>query len=80
MEIRVAPLYSKPIVECFIRPPELRSLSQAVRVNDSLYISGQVGVDLETGELAGGLEEQAELIFVYLVEILTAAGAGMDIL
>ena len=56
------------------KPP----LSQAVRVNDTLYISGQVGVDLETGELAGGMEEQAELIFVYLGEILAAAGAGMD--
>ena len=56
------------------KPP----LSQAVRVNDTLYISGQVGVDLETGELASGVEDQAELIFTYLGEILAAAGAGID--
>ena len=56
------------------KPP----LSQAVRVNDTLYISGQVGVELDTGELAGGVEGQAELIFNYLGEILAAAGAGID--
>ena len=56
------------------KPP----LSQAVRVNDTLYISGQVGVDLVTGELARGVEDQAELIFTYLGEILAAAGAGID--
>ena len=35
-------------------------------------------MDLETGELARGVQEQAELIFIYLGEILNAAGAGMD--
>ena len=35
-------------------------------------------MDLETGELASGVKEQAELIFIYLGEILSAAGAGMD--
>ena len=44
----------------------------------TLYISGQVGVELGTGEMARGVEAQAELIFTYLEEILRAAGAGMD--
>ena len=43
-----------------------------------IYISGQVGVELGTGEMARGVEAQAELIFTYLEEILRAAGAGMD--
>ena len=44
----------------------------------TLYISGQVGVELGTGEMARGVEAQAELIFTYLEEILRTAGAGMD--
>ena len=59
-------------------PVSKAPLSQAVRVNDTLYISGQVGVELETGELARGVKEQTELIFIYLGEILATAGAEMD--
>ena len=52
--------------------------NQAVRVDDTLYISGQIGVVLGTSQLADSLEDQVHLIFRYLDEILRVAGARLS--
>lgn len=54
--------------------PPVGPFSQAVRAGDFLFLSGQVGVD-SAGELVeGGIEAQAEQIFVNLRAVLDAAG------
>ena len=54
--------------------PPVGPFSQAVRSGDFLFFSGQVGVD-SAGELVeGGIEAQAEQIFVNLRAVLDAAG------
>lgn len=53
--------------------------SQAVRANGFLFVSGQPGVVLETGEAAGPtLAEQARQAFENLRRVLEAGGSGMD--
>ena len=53
--------------------------NQAIRVGDFVFVAGQIGVTLETGELAGGsIEEQTEQIMRNLGAILEAAGSGLD--
>ena len=53
--------------------------NQAIRVGDLVFVAGQLGVVLETAELAGAtIEEQTEQIMRNLGAILEAAGSGLD--
>lgn len=63
-----------------INPPPTQTLydnfhfSQATRVGDMIWVSGQVGLDasMSPGE---GIEEQAHLAFLALKHVLEAAGS-----
>jgi 2-iminobutanoate/2-iminopropanoate deaminase len=53
--------------------------NQAIRVGDLVFVAGQLGIELESGELAGAsVEEQTEQIMRNLGAILEAAGSGLD--
>lgn len=53
--------------------------NQAIRVGDLVFVAGQLGVSLETGQLAGaGVSEQTEQIMRNLSAILEAAGSGLE--
>jgi 2-iminobutanoate/2-iminopropanoate deaminase len=53
--------------------------NQAIRVGDLVFVAGQLGIMLETGELAGSsVEEQTEQIMQNLSAILEAAGSRLD--
>jgi enamine deaminase RidA (YjgF/YER057c/UK114 family) len=51
--------------------------SQATRVGDMIWVSGQVGIDANMRP-AQGLTEQARLAFTNLKTVLEAAGATLD--
>lgn len=55
-------------------PPAIGPYSQAVLSNGVLYISGQLGIDPVSGNMAEGFEGQANLVFANLKAILEAAG------
>ncbi|MCG8543150.1 MAG: Rid family detoxifying hydrolase [Alphaproteobacteria bacterium] len=60
-------------------PPALGPYSQGVQAGNLLFVSGQVGLDPETGELAGSdFEAQARQAFVNMRAVLAAASCGMD--
>ena len=61
-------------------PPAIGPYSQAVLSNGVLYISGQLGIDPVSGNMAEGFEEQANRVFANLKAILEAAGRGQGIL
>lgn len=53
--------------------------NQAIRAGDLVFVAGQLGIALESGELAGvGVAEQTEQIMANLGAILEAAGSGLD--
>ncbi|XP_072532090.1 2-iminobutanoate/2-iminopropanoate deaminase isoform X1 [Salminus brasiliensis] len=53
--------------------------SQAVVVDRTVYISGQLGMDVASGQLvAGGVQAQAKQALVNMGEILKAAGCGYE--
>jgi 2-iminobutanoate/2-iminopropanoate deaminase len=53
--------------------------NQAIRVGDLVFVAGQLGIVLHTGELAGpSAEEQTEQIMQNLAAILEAAGSSLD--
>lgn len=65
----------KHIVDTERAPKALGPYAQAVRWGNLLFISGQVGIDPETGKLVeGGVEAQARQVFKNLEAVLAAAG------
>ena len=53
--------------------------SQAIRIGDLVFVSGQLGLAPGDPELVGeGVVEQTEQIFRNLAAILEAAGSGVD--
>jgi 2-iminobutanoate/2-iminopropanoate deaminase len=53
--------------------------SQAIRIGDLVFVAGQVGTSLETGELVGpAVGEQTDQIMRNLGAILEAAGSGLE--
>ena len=60
-------------------PRALGAYSQAVKANDFVFVSGQLGIDPETGELVGGdAGEQAAQALKNIKFILDAAGTGIE--
>jgi 2-iminobutanoate/2-iminopropanoate deaminase len=59
-------------------PSAIGPYSQAIRSGDMVFCSGQLGLDPATGELAEGVEAQAERALRNLRSVLDAAGLGFD--
>ncbi len=69
----------KEIISTDKAPQAIGTYSQAVKVNNTVYISGQIPLVPETMEvLEGSVEEQIHLVFKNLQAIITAAGGGFD--
>jgi len=65
----------KQAVNSNAAPKALGPYSQAIRWGNLLFISGQVGIDPETGNLVeGGVEAQARQVFKNLAAVLAATG------
>lgn len=58
-------------------PAAIGPYSQAIASGDLLFCSGQLGLDPVTGELADGVEAQADRAMRNLVAVLDAAGVTM---
>lgn len=53
--------------------------SQAIVHGDTVYVSGQVGMDPETGEIVdGGIEAETRRTMENVAAILEAAGSSLD--
>ena len=53
--------------------------NQAIRIGDLVFVAGQLGISLETRELAGDtIHDQTHQIMRNLGAILEAAGSGLD--
>lgn len=60
-------------------PAAIGPYSQAVRVGDTLYASGQVGLDPSTGQVVeGGVEAQTVRTFENIKAVLDKAGLGFE--
>ncbi|GAB3792784.1 RidA family protein [Virgibacillus kimchii] len=59
-------------------PEALGPYSQAIQAGDFVYVSGQVGINPETGDLAEGIKKQTEQVMKNLQAILTEANADFS--
>lgn len=60
-------------------PAAIGAYSQAVRVGQTVYLSGQIGLNPTTMELvSGGAPAQIRQVFRNLAEVARAAGGGLS--
>ena len=69
---------SKDVIHSPDAPAAIGPYSQAIRAGDTVYLSGQIGLDPATGQLVEGLEAQAHRVFANLRAVATAAGGSLD--
>jgi reactive intermediate/imine deaminase len=59
-------------------PAPVGPYSQAVRVGDTVYLSGQIGLDPASGKMVeGGVEAEADRAFRNLAAVAEAAGGSL---
>lgn len=60
-------------------PAAIGPYSQAVRAGGLVFVSGQIPLDPETGQVVeGGIAAQAERVLVSLGALLEASGSGLE--
>lgn len=70
---------SRTAVYTDLAPKAIGPYSQAVRAGSSVYLSGQIGLDPQTGELVtGGIETEARRVFENLKAVAEASGQGLQ--
>ncbi len=69
---------SKHIIQTPDAPAAIGTYSQAVRVDDTVYLSGQIGLDPHTMQLADSTEGQIHRVFQNLRAVASAAGGSLD--
>ena len=68
---------SRQAVSSSSAPAAIGPYSQSIVSGGTVYCSGQIGLDPATGELADGLEAQAERALRNLTAVLDAAGVTL---
>ncbi len=59
-------------------PAAIGPYSQAIRVGETVFLSGQIGLDPVSGSLRDGTEAQARQVFANLQAVAAAAGGTLD--
>jgi 2-iminobutanoate/2-iminopropanoate deaminase len=59
-------------------PAALGPYSQGIRAGNTVYLSGQIGLDPATGHLVDGIDAQARQAFKNLRAVAQAAGGELD--
>ena len=68
----------KTVIQTKDAPAAIGTYSQAVRAGDTVYISGQIGLDPATLQMAEGIEAQTHRVFRSLAAVADAAGLNLD--
>jgi len=58
-------------------PAAIGTYSQAVRVDQTVYLSGQIGLDPKTGHMVDGIDNQIHRVFQNLQAVAEAAGGTL---
>lgn len=69
---------AKQIIHSDGAPLAIGTYSQAVRVDKTVYLSGQIGLDPANMELVDGIEAQVHRVFQNLRAVTEAAGGSLN--
>ena len=67
---------SKQIIHTNGAPQAIGTYSQAVKVGNTVYLSGQIGLDPEKMEMVEGIEAQVHRVFKNLKAVAEASGGS----
>lgn len=67
----------KTIISTDRAPAAIGTYSQAVKVGDTVYLSGQIGLDPATMQMVDGIDAQIERVFENLEAVALAAGGSL---
>ena len=68
---------AKIIISTPNAPAAIGTYSQAVRVGDTVYMSGQIGLDPASMQMVDGIDAQIVRVFENLKAVAEAAGASL---
>ncbi|HJW01832.1 MAG TPA: RidA family protein [Azospira sp.] len=68
---------AKTIIATDKAPAAIGTYSQAVKVGDTVYLSGQIGLDPASGQLVEGIDAQIVRVFDNLKAVAEAAGGSL---
>src|ERR1700676_244324 len=68
----------KEVVNTGSAPAAIGPYSQAIRTGNTVYLSGQLGLDPATGTLREGIEAQTRQVLDNLQAVAVAAGGSLD--
>jgi 2-iminobutanoate/2-iminopropanoate deaminase len=69
----------KKVITTTKAPAAIGPYSQAIATKDLIFVSGQIPLDPETGEIVnGGIVAQTKVVLENLKAILEAAGSSLD--
>ncbi len=71
-------MITKKIIQTPDAPAAIGTYSQAVMVDNTVYLSGQIGLDPMSMQMAEGIEAQIHRVFQNLRAVTYAAGGSMD--
>jgi reactive intermediate/imine deaminase len=69
---------SRSIIATPDAPSAIGIYSQAVRAGDTIYLSGQIGLDPKTMQMVEGIDAQIVRVFDNLKAVAEAAGASLN--
>ena len=70
---------NRKVIRTADAPAAIGTYSHAIRSGEFVFVSGQLGLDPRTGDLAsGGAEAEARQVFRNLAAVAKAAGADLD--
>lgn len=69
---------TKQIIQTQGAPAAIGTYSQAVKVGNTVYLSGQIGLDPATMQMVEGIEAQVHRVFSNLRAVTEAAGGSMS--
>lgn len=69
---------NKQFIQTPDAPAAIGTYSQAIRVNDTVYLSGQIGLDPATMQMSDTIEAQIHRVFQNLRAVTIAADSDLD--
>ena len=69
---------NKIVIQTPDAPAAIGTYSQAVRVDDTVYLSGQIGLDPITMQMVDGIDAQIHRVFQNLRAVATAADSSLN--
>ena len=67
----------KQIIQTVDAPQAIGTYSQAVRVGNAVYLSGQIGLDPANMQMVEGIEKQVHRVLANLAAVAEAAGGSL---